>query len=92
MKQNISKSMFHDEFNKIRPGQFTYDGLDALYEYLVDVEESTGEEIELDVIAICCDFIEYPSIEEIKKERTANISDLHVIEIEFDTGIIIRNS
>ena len=92
MKQNISKSMFHDEFAKIRPGQFTYDGLDALYEYLVDVEESTGVEIELDVIAICCDFIEYPSIEEIKKERTANISDLHVIEIEFDTGIIIRNS
>ena len=91
MKQNISKSMFHDEFNKIRPGQFTYDGLDALYEYLVDVEESTGEEIELDVIAICCDFIEYPSIEEIKKERAiANISDLVVIE--FDTGIIIKNS
>jgi len=89
MKQNISKSMFHDEFSNIN--QFTYDGLDALYEYLINFEESTGEEIELDAIAICCDFIEYPSIEEAKKEHAiANISDLVVVE--FDTGIIIKNS
>lgn len=34
----------------------------ALAEYLEEMEESTGEEMELDVIAIRCDFAEYSSL------------------------------
>ena len=36
-------------------------GAFALAEYLEEYEESTGEEIELDVCAIRCDFYEYES-------------------------------
>jgi hypothetical protein len=35
---------------------FTYQGARALAEYLEELEESLGEEFELDAIAICCDF------------------------------------
>jgi hypothetical protein len=31
-------------------------GLSMLWDYLEDYENDTGEEMELDVIALCCDF------------------------------------
>ena len=37
---------------------WTIAGLYALHEWFGDMEEDTGEETELDVIAICCDFTE----------------------------------
>ena len=42
---------------------WTWDGAKALAEYLEEYEESTGEEMELDVCAIRCDFSEYASLE-----------------------------
>jgi hypothetical protein len=36
----------------------------ALAEYLEEMEASTGEEIELDVVAIRCDFSEYESLQD----------------------------
>lgn len=39
-------------------------GAFALVEYLEDLEESTGEEIEFDRVAIRCDFSEYSSLKE----------------------------
>jgi predicted ArsR family transcriptional regulator len=56
MKQTINLYKFQNEFDKIRPDSFSYEGLSALFEYLEQWEEDTGEELELDVIAICCDF------------------------------------
>ena len=41
--------------------RWSYNGSLALAEYLEELEESTGEEIELDVCAIRCDFSEYES-------------------------------
>jgi len=58
MKQTINEYQFRDAFMAIRPDNFSYEGLTALYGYLEQYEEDTGEEIELDVIAICCDFTE----------------------------------
>jgi hypothetical protein len=39
-------------------------GAFALAEHLEEYEESTGEELELDVVAIRCDFSEYTSLQE----------------------------
>lgn len=39
-------------------------GAFALVEYLEQLEESTGEEMEFDRVAIRCDFSEYASLEE----------------------------
>tara|TARA_R110001606_G_scaffold354116_1_gene504782 strand:+ start:228 stop:530 length:303 start_codon:yes stop_codon:yes gene_type:complete len=63
MKQTINFYDFSNAFHKAgRGNQFTYDGLKALFDYLEEYEESTGEEMELDVVALCCDYAEYDSI------------------------------
>jgi hypothetical protein len=58
MKTTVYLNEFRDYFNQIRPNNFSYEGLGILFEYLEQYEEDTGEELELDVIAICCDFSE----------------------------------
>ncbi len=85
MKQTITKSQFHDAFEAIRPDNFSYNGLDALFEYLEAYEEGTGEEMELDVIAICCDFTEYGSLKEFNED---NGSDLTSENLEESTDVI----
>jgi len=71
MKTTVSKTDFIDAFKKLRPDNFSYDGLVALYDYLDDFEEDTDEEIELDVIAFCCDYTEYKDLEEYKKSYSS---------------------
>lgn len=64
MKQTVYRSTFIDAFQAARPDNFTYAGLCALFDYLEEYEESTGQEIELDVVALCCEFTEFASFEE----------------------------
>lgn len=52
MKQTINLYQFRDAFQSIRPDNFSYEGLEALYDYLEEIDS----ELELDVIALCCDF------------------------------------
>ena len=60
MKQSItSVYQFSDAFREAnRTSQFSYDGLEVLFDYLEQLEQDIGEEIELDVIALCCDYAE----------------------------------
>jgi hypothetical protein len=58
MKQTVTRETFHAAFRNLRPDNFTYLGLNELFNYLQELENDTGSEIELDVIAICCDFSE----------------------------------
>ena len=58
MKTTVNFTEFRDHFYGIRPDNFSYDGLKILFEYFEEYEESTGDEIELDVIGLCCDFAE----------------------------------
>ena len=59
MKQTVSRYDFHRAFETIRPDNFTYAGREALFDWFEELEEDTREEIELDVIAVCCEFSEY---------------------------------
>ena len=69
MKQTISFGQFQDAFyNMNRQNQFSYKGKKALFEYLEEYEDSTGEQIELDIIALCCDYVEYDSLEDFWQE------------------------
>lgn len=43
---------------------WTRKGAFALAEYLQEIEESNGESMELDLVAIRCDFCEYESLED----------------------------
>ena len=80
-----------------RADQFSYEGLDALYRWLDDLAEDTGEPYELDVIALCCEFTEYSDLTEI--QETYSLTDIdsiemlsfHTIVIEFNGGLIIRD-
>jgi hypothetical protein len=58
MKTTVYFSEFCDYFRKIRPDNFTNEGLEQLFDYLESYERDNGEEIELDVIAICCEYSE----------------------------------
>ena len=62
MKQTVTEYMFVDSFRHAgRESQFSIPARRALFEYLEDFENSTGTELELDPVAVCCDFTEYPS-------------------------------
>lgn len=58
MKQTVGFSEFQDAFMRLRPNTFSLEGLGQLWDYLEQYENDCGIEIELDVIAICCDFSE----------------------------------
>jgi hypothetical protein len=58
MKTTISLYDFRREFEQCRPNNFSYEALGLLFAYFEELEEGMGEEIELDVIAICCEYSE----------------------------------
>ena len=58
MKKTINIHQFREAFMDIRPDNFSYEGLELLFNWYEEYEDGTGEELELDVIAICCDWNE----------------------------------
>lgn len=57
--QSINQSSFHDAFTRMgRENQFTYDGLNVLFDALQDLSESEAQQLELDVIGLCCEYRE----------------------------------
>jgi hypothetical protein len=66
--QEINQADFISAFKSIRPENFSYEGLKALFNYLEGESEDCDSNIELDVIAICCEYSEYKNFLEIKKE------------------------
>jgi hypothetical protein len=59
MKTTVNFHQFYQAFVDYgRSDQFTYDGLGVLFDYLEQLEDDLGEEIELDVIGLCCEFSE----------------------------------
>tara|TARA_R110000822_G_scaffold34579_16_gene98161 strand:- start:69 stop:428 length:360 start_codon:yes stop_codon:yes gene_type:complete len=60
MKQTINQTQFINAFTTKYSSKdnFSYEGLVLLFDWLEDYEADTGEEVELDVVAICCDFSE----------------------------------
>ena len=58
-----------------RMDQFSYEGLEVLFDYLDNLSEDTGEPIELDVVALCCDYYE-SSIEELIDNYNIDLSEV----------------
>ena len=76
MKTTVSRYDFERAFvDADRKDQFSYEGLAVLFDYLEELEVSTGEEIELDVIALCCEYTE-DTAEEIARNYSIDLSDL----------------
>lgn len=75
MKLSLNKYGFERAFvDANRKEQFSYEALGLLFDYFEDYEEQTGEEIELDVIAICCDYYE-DTTENIARNYSIDLND-----------------
>jgi predicted ArsR family transcriptional regulator len=75
MKTTVSLYNFREAFRTMgRAEQFSYEGLEVLFDYLEQYEEDTGEELELDVIALCCDFYE-DTVEAIAANYSIDLTD-----------------
>lgn len=88
--QTIGESEFIRAFeNYNRMDNFSHAGLRALFEYLEELSDDIGQPIELDVIALCCDYTEYSDIEEFRE----NYSDEYetIEDIENYTSVIRIN-
>lgn len=76
MKTTVSRYDFERAFvDADRKENFSYEGLRALFDYLEDYEEQTGEELELDVIALCCDYSE-DTVADIARNYSIDLSHL----------------
>ena len=91
---------FRREFEAYgRTENFSPRGLEALFNYLENLADDIGQNIEMDVIAFCVEYTEYDSFEELKEDYShLEIEDLEgfeemttVIKIENTQGIIIRD-
>lgn len=70
--ETVNFSSFVDAFRRMnRYEQFGYDALRVLFDYLDDI----GKNIELDVIAFCCDY-SHDTTEDIAEIYNINIADI----------------
>jgi hypothetical protein len=101
MYTSISLNEFRDAFARMgRDNQFSYEALEVLFDYIEDQERDMGEEMELDVIAICCDFMEcglaelvamYPDI--LEDEDIEELTDDNEVEVlEYATDYLEYNT
>ena len=77
MQITVTQHDFTEAMRKLRPDNFSYEGQIALFDYLEQYEEDTGEQIELDVIALCCEY------SEVALEDLPNVY-LHLVNYEAD--------
>ena len=88
--KRIGFNEFLEEFKRYeREDQFTYEGKKALFEYLNELSEDMGEPIQLDVVALCCEFTEYESLQEFNNDYSYSIDEVNSIDdISYYTVVI----
>jgi uncharacterized metal-binding protein len=82
MKITITLSTYQiaDELRNDTNANWSCNGALALAEHLEEYEESTGEELELDVCAVRCDFSEYANLQDWANDYFSNALE----ELGFD--------
>lgn len=109
MIQTITQNAFIDAFKRSdeRRDTFSYNALVALFSYIEEIEDSMGEQIELDVVAICCEWSEHKSFMDAyinimgerpdaddkteEEENAREYLEANTQVIEFDGGILVAN-
>jgi hypothetical protein len=94
MKMSVNFTMFYDVMKESN-NRFSYDGLEALFNYIEDLERDLGTDTELDPVAIRSEFTEddlsyfldyydLENIEELESKTTVlKLSDESVIIRDF---------
>ena len=76
------------EFNRYdRSENFTPAGIRVLFDYLEEISEGSGEDIELDIIGLCCEYSE-DTFSDIAANCNIDLSDRNGEQIEDDEEII----
>ena len=86
MKMTMEFYDFRNAFREHRPDNFTDDGLIALWQYLEQLEDETGVEMDFNLADISCSYSEYAS----PKEHFEECGDYdHVLVATTATGGLI---
>jgi len=77
MIKTINLNDFRNEFQAIRPDNFSYEGLETLFSFFEEFED----DIELDVIAICCAYSE---------QTIPEIIESYDIDVDYERNIYMQ--
>jgi hypothetical protein len=97
MTITVNYDDFSDSFTGRYKNNFSYEGKRALFNYLEEYESETGEQIELDSVALCCEYAEYEDLTELRKDYpdVESMGDLmdhtSVIPVGNKGGFIIQD-
>ena len=95
MKKTIDLYDFREGFSVRDRKNFSYEGLEALFLYLEEMEESCDTEIEYDPIGFCCEFVEWEDFEEFQGQypdiKTKNEIQDHTQFIDIDGECFITS-
>jgi len=69
----------YQDLKRMGRDNFSYYGAKVLMEYLEQIAEDTGEAIEYDPIAFCCDFAEYSN------------DEMHDLSLEYDDAPHVKD-
>lgn len=61
---------------EVRRDNFSWAGLEAIFEHLEQYEDDCGEEVEFDPIAICCDYSEHDTALECVDDMGYNMPNI----------------
>ena len=91
----IPDSQLYHDLKSMDRDNFSYEGAQALMEYLEELSEDIGENIEYDPIAFCCDYEEYNESELPELLAQCGLKDMGELEenttvIHFDGGFIVQ--
>ena len=91
MYRTINQYEFRQAFKDMDRDYYSYEGYEALYDFLEEVCSSDEKGFELDVIGICGDFTEYEDLEEFQSEYYDDVAGdkyKSIGEIEEDTTVL----
>lgn len=87
MIETINFDRFNSWFlnSETYKNKYSYEARKALFEYLERYEEETGNPIEFDPIAFCCEYTEYENLADLQTNYT-NIKSIEELQ---DSTIVI---
>ena len=92
MINTLSKNEFVDTITELRPNDFTPYALEEMFNWFEQYEEDTGEQIQFDPIAICCEYIQC-SLDEINNDYNQEFEDMDdAVEWLNDNSMVIANT
>ena len=85
MYQTVNQYDFIRAFESIRPENFSRRALQELFQHLEELERDLGEEMELDPIAICCDWSELSEEDLLREDgQHADLDPIYRYVIDLD--------